>query len=99
MATFLLCMSAPELFYTSVGSDIKSICRRDQTVVTRPGARHPSFLPGQAKLGYCRPLRMLMVWAVVCWVVTGADILPARNLVSSFGGILVLAAFSALLNS
>ncbi len=38
---------------------------------------------------------MLMVWSVFCWVVAGADILPARNLVSSFCGILVLAAFSA----
>jgi len=37
------------------------------------------------------PFGWLIGWAVICWIVSGAGMLPLRNLVSSFGGILVLA--------
>jgi O-antigen ligase len=37
------------------------------------------------------PFGWLITWALICWIVTGAGLLPLRNLISSFGGILVLA--------
>jgi O-antigen ligase len=93
LATFLLCMSAPEeLFYTHIESDLNPFV----------GATKLSLLGlGFALLLLCHsrrrhwaiagPFGLLMAWSVVCWIVAGANILPLRNLVSSFGGILVLA--------
>jgi len=97
VATFLLCMSAPEeLFYTSVESELNPFVGATKLsllglafaiLLLCPQARRHWAIAG--------PFGTLMVWSVFCWVVAGADIQPARNLVSSFGGILVLAAFSA----
>lgn len=97
LATFLLCMSAPEkLFYTHVESDLNPFVGATKLallglafailVLCRQGRRHWAI---------AGPFGMFMAWSVFCWIVAGADILPARNLVSSFGGIVVLAAFCA----
>src|SRR6266852_785990 len=97
LATFLLCMSAPEeLFFTHVEDDLNPFV----------GATKLSLLGlGFALLLLCHPRRrhwaiagpfgMFIAWSGVCWIVTGANILPFRNLVSSFGGILVLAGLCA----
>lgn len=97
VATFLLCMSAPEeLFYTSVESELNPFVGATKLLLLGLALAILLFCPqGRRHWAIAGPFGMLMVWALVCWVVTGADILPARNLVSSFGGILVLAAFSA----
>src|SRR5882672_10174920 len=97
VATFLLCMSAPEeLFYTHVESDLNPFVGATKLsllglalailLLCRQGRRHWAI---------AGPFGMFMAWSVFCWIVAGANILPARNLVSSFGGIVVLAAFCA----
>jgi O-antigen ligase len=90
-------MSAPEeLFYSQTEVELNPFA----------GAVKLALLGlGIAILFLCRsrkrhwaiagPFAMLMGWAVICWMASGADVLPARNLVSSFGGLLVLAAFCA----
>lgn len=86
-------MSAPEeLLYTRVEAELNPDVGAIKLVLLGLGV---------AILLICRvrkqhwaiagPFVMLMAWAVICWFITGADMLPARNLVSSFGGILVLA--------
>lgn len=97
LATFLLCMSAPEgLFYTSVESELNPFVGATKLLLLGLAFAILLLCPqGRRHWAIAGPFGMLMVWSVFCWVVAGADILPARNLVSSFGGILVLAAFSA----
>jgi O-antigen ligase len=104
LATLLLCMSAPEelayspddRFYTDVMADLNPFV----------GAMKLALL-GLAftLLVLCRrrprdwaiavPFVFLIPWTILCWVVAGASTLAARNLVSSFGGVLVLAALCA----
>ena len=97
LATLMLCMSAPEeLFYTQVAADPNPFVGAVKLtllglalvilVLCRGRKRHWAI---------AAPFALLMGWVVLCWVVSGAGKLPARNLVSSFGGILVLAAFCA----
>jgi O-Antigen ligase len=97
LATFLLCMSAPEeLFFTHVESELNPFVGVTKLSLLGLALAILLLCPrGRRHWAIAGPFGMLMVWSVVCWVVAGADILPARNLVSSFGGILVLAAFSA----
>src|ERR1700737_194697 len=97
LAALVLCMSAPEeLFYSQTEPELNPFA----------GAVKLALLGmGIAILILCRshkrhwaiagPFAMLMAWALICWMASGADVLPARNLVSSFGGVLVLAAFCA----
>jgi len=97
VATFLLCLSAPEeLFYTSVESELNPFVGVTKLLLLGLAFAILLLCPqGRRHWAIAGPFGMLMVWSVFCWVVAGADILPARNLVSSFCGILVLAAFSA----
>src|SRR6266852_8026672 len=79
LATLLLCMSAPEeLFYTHVEADLNPFV----------GATKLSLLGlGFALLLLCHsrrrhwaiagPFGLLMGWAVICLVVSGAEMLPA----------------------
>ena len=98
--TFLvlgLCISAPEeLMYTHVNGDLNPYTGAMKLILLamaslllmlcRPRMRHWAI---------ARPFAVYIGWAVICWAVAGAELLPARNLVSSFGGILVLAALCA----
>lgn len=97
LAALVLCMSAPEeLFYSQTEGELNPFAGAVKLVLLGLGV---------AILLICRshkhhwaiavPFVMLMGWAVICWMASGADVLPARNLVSSFGGVLVLAAFCA----
>jgi O-antigen ligase len=97
LAALALCISAPEeLFYTHVEAEMNPFV----------GAVKLALLGlGSAILLLCRsrkrhwaiagPFALLIAWTVICWLVAGAGMLAARNLVSSFGGLLVLAAFCA----
>jgi O-antigen ligase len=104
LVSLMLCMSAPEelaysaddRFYTDVMVDLNPFV----------GAMKLTLLGlAFAILILCRrrrrhwaiaaPFALLIPWAVLCWVVAGASIFTARNLVSTFGGILVLAALCA----
>jgi O-antigen ligase len=93
LATFLLCMSAPEeLLFTHIEADLNPFV--GATKVLLLGLGFTLLLLCHARRRHwaiAAPFGMLMAWSVVCWIVTGANILPFRNLVSSFGGILVLA--------
>lgn len=103
-ATLMLCMSAPEqlvyspedLLDSSITSDLNPFAGAAKLVLLglaslililcRRRKRHWAI---------AKPFTLLIAWAVLCWLVTGAGMLPARNLVSSFGGLLVLAALCA----
>jgi O-antigen ligase len=97
LVAFALCMSAlEEVFYTRVGDELNPLVGVMKLsllgvafaiLLLCRGRRHHWAVAG--------PFCLLMAWAVVCWIVSGAEMLPARNLVSSFGGILVLAALCA----
>jgi O-antigen ligase len=91
-----LAYSADDRFYTDVMVDLNPFV----------GAMKLTLLGlAFAILVFCRrrrrhwaiavPFAFLIPWAVLCWVATGASALAARNLVSSFGGLLVLAALCA----
>ena len=97
LVAFALCMSAlEEVFYTRVESELNPLVG-----VMKLALLGVSF----AILLLCRtrkhhwalagPFWLLIAWAAICWIVSGTEMLPARNLVSSFGGILVLAALCA----
>lgn len=93
LAVFALCMSAPEELLAPANAD---------TLNPFAGTMKLSLLVlGCVLVFVCRssrnlkiiasPFGWLIAWAFICWIVSGANILPLRNLVSSFGGILVLA--------
>jgi O-antigen ligase len=97
VAALVLCMSAPEeLFYSQTESELNPFAGAVKLVLLGLGIAI-LLLCGTRKRHWAiaGPFAMLMGWAVICWMVSGADVLPARNLVSSFGGLLVLAAFCA----
>jgi O-antigen ligase len=104
LATLLLCMSAPEelayspqeLFYTSAGSDLNPYVGAVKLTLLGLAVAILLLCRGRKRnWAIAVPFIPLMAWAVLSWVVTGAGRLPARNLVSSFGGLLVLAALCA----
>ena len=93
VTVFVLCMSAPELLLAPVDPNaLNPFVGTIKLLV---------LVLGSALVFLCRsgrnvkiiaaPFGWLIAWALVCWVFTGAAILPLRNLVSSFGGILILA--------
>jgi hypothetical protein len=97
LAALALCMSAPEeFFYSQTESELNPFAGTVKLALLGMGV---------AILILCRsrkhhwaiaaPFALLMGWAAICWMASGAEVLPARNLMSSFGGILVLAAFCA----
>lgn len=95
VAAFVLCMSAPEeLFFSQAENELNPYVGIVKLVLLGLGSAI-LLLCGTRKRHWAiaLPFGFLMVWAVICWFVTGAEMLPARNLVSSFGGILLLAAF------
>jgi O-antigen ligase len=94
LATFLLCMSAPEvLFFPHVDDDLNPFVGATKLSLLGLGFALLLLCHGRRRRHWAiaAPFGMLMAWSVVCWIVAGANILPLRNLVSSFGGILVLA--------
>src|SRR5882724_4720367 len=93
LAVFVLCMSAPELLLAPVELDALNpltgamkLC-----VLGLGGALVLLCWSGKNLKIVAGPFGWLIGWAVICWIVSGAGMLPLRNLVSSFGGILVLA--------
>ena len=97
LAALVLCMSAPEeLFYSQTEVELNPFAGAVKLVLLGLGIAI-LFLCGTRKCHWAvaGPFAMLMGWAVICWLASGAEVLPARNLVSSFGGLLVLAAFCA----
>jgi O-antigen ligase len=97
VAAFALCMSAPEeLFFSQAENELNPFAGAVKLVLLGLGIAI-LLLCGTRKRHWAiaGPFAMLMGWAIICWMASGADVLPARNLVSSFGGLLVLAAFCA----
>jgi O-antigen ligase len=90
-------MSAPEeLFYSQVETELNPFVGPVKLALLGLGIAILLLCRGHERhWAIARPFVMLMGWAVVCWVVSGAGVLGVRNIVSSFGGILVLAAFCA----
>lgn len=97
LVALVLCMSAPEeLFYSQIEGDLNPFAGAVKLALLGMGVAI-LLLCGSHKRHWtvAGPFAMLMGWAVICWMASGADVLPARTLVSSFGGVLVLAAFCA----
>jgi O-antigen ligase len=97
LAALVLCMSAPEeLFYSQTETELNPFTGSVKLVLLGLTVTI-LFLcrTRRRQWAIAEPFRLLIAWAIVCWLVSGAGVLPARNLVSSFGGILVLAAFCA----
>src|SRR5258706_12520767 len=97
LAAFTLCMSAPEeLFYSQTEAELNPFAGIVKLALLGLGIAILLLCePRKRHWAIAGPFAMLMGWAVICWMASGAEVLPARNLVSSFGGILVLAAFCA----
>jgi O-antigen ligase len=93
LAIFAFCMSAPEDLLAPFDPEALNPFSGSMKLVV--------LVLGIALVLLCRsgknmkiiasPFRWLIAWALICWIVSGAEMLPLRNLVSSFGGILVLA--------
>ena len=93
LATFALCMSAPEDLLAPIDPFALNPFAGTMKVLL--------LILGFALIFLCRSSRNLKIiaspfgwfiaWALLCWIFSGAGMLPLRNLVSSFGGILVLA--------
>jgi O-antigen ligase len=95
LVAFVLCMSAPEeLLFSQAENDLNPFAGTVKLILLGLGSAI-LLLSGTRKRHWAiaLPFGFLMAWAVICWFVTGAEMLPARNLVSSFGGILLAAAF------
>jgi O-antigen ligase len=95
LAAFVLCMSAPEeLFFSQAENELNPYAGTAKLALLGLGSVILLFCGTRKRhWAIALPFGFLMAWAVICWFVTGAEMLPARNLVSSFGGILLLAAF------
>jgi len=95
LVAFVLCMSAPEeLFFSQAENELNPYAGTVKLTLLGLGSVI-LLLSGTRKRHWAiaLPFGFLMLWGVICWFVTGAEMLPARNLVSSFGGILLLTAF------
>ena len=97
LAALVLCMSAPEeLFYSQTESELNPFAGTVKLVLLGLGSAILLLCRSRKRhWAIAGPFVSLMGWATICWVASGAEMLPAKNLVSSFGGILVLAAFCA----
>ena len=93
LAVFALCMSAPELLLAPVDTEaLNPFAGAMKLILLALGCALVLLCRSSRYLKIiARPFGWLMAWTLVCWIVTGAEMLPLRNLISSFGGILVLA--------
>src|SRR5260370_39124551 len=93
LVALVLCMSAPEeLFYSQIEGDLNPFAGAVKLTLLGLGVAILLLCGNQKRhWAVAGPFAMLMGWAVICWMASGADVLPARTLVSSFGGVLVLA--------
>ena len=97
LAALVLCMSAPEeLFYSQTEVELNPFTGAVKLALLGLGIAILLLCQSHKRhWAIAGPFAMLMGWAIICWMASGADVLAARNLVSSFGGVLVLAAFCA----
>jgi O-antigen ligase len=97
LVALVLCMSAPEeLFYSQTEAELNPFAGTVKLTLLGLGIAILLLCRSRKRhWAIAGPFAMLMGWAVICWMVSGTDVLPTRNLVSSFGGVLVLAAFCA----
>jgi O-antigen ligase len=97
LAALVLCMTAPEeLFYSQTESDLNPFAGTVKLALLGMGILILLLCQSRKRhWAIAGPFALLMGWAAICWMVSGAEVLPARNLISSFGGVLVLAAFCA----
>lgn len=93
LAVFALCMSAPEQLLAPIDPDaLNPFAGTMKLSVLGLGCLLVILCRSSRNLKIiASPFGWLIAWALICWIVSGANILPLRNLVSSFGGILVLA--------
>jgi O-antigen ligase len=93
VAVFALCMSAPELLLAPVDPDaLNPFVGTVKLLLLVLGGALVFLCKSSRNLKIiASPFGWLIAWALVCWIFTGAALLPLRNLVSSFGGILILA--------
>jgi O-antigen ligase len=93
LAVFALCMSAPEELLAPANPDaLNPFAGTMKLFLLGLGGVLVFLCRSSRNLKIiASPFGWLIAWALICWIVSGANILPLRNLVSSFGGILVLA--------
>jgi O-antigen ligase len=93
VVVFALCMSGPEILLAPADPDALNPFSGSVKLVLLGLGGLLVFLCRSSKnlKIIASPFSWLIAWALVCWVFTGAGLLPLRNLVSSFGGILILA--------
>jgi O-antigen ligase len=93
VVVFALCMSGPELLLAPTDPDALNPFSGSVKLLLLGLGGILVFLCRSSKnlKIIASPFSWLIAWALVCWLFTGAAMLPLRNLVSSFGGILILA--------
>lgn len=93
LAVLAVCMSMPEQLLLPVDADaLNPLTGTIKLCLLALGATLVLLCRSSKNLRIVAgPFAWLMAWALVCWLVSGAEMLPLRNLVSSFGGIVVLA--------
>lgn len=93
LGVFALCMSAPEQVLAPVDPDaLNPLTGTMKLFVLVLGCALVLLCQSSKNLKIIAgPFGWLITWALICWIVSGAETLPLRNLVSSFGGILILA--------
>lgn len=94
LMALVLCMSAPEeLFFSQTEVELNPYVGIVKLALLGLGIAILLLCTNRKRhWAIASPFMLLIVWAVICWIASGAETLPARNLVSSFGGILVIAA-------
>lgn len=93
VAAFALCMSAPEDLLAPIDPfALNPFAGMMKLLVLVLGCALVLICRSASNLkSIASPFSWFIAWALLCWIFTGAGTLPLRNLVSSFGGILVLA--------
>ena len=93
VAVFAVCMSAPEYVLASPDPDALNPFVGPMKLLLLGLACVLVFLCRSSRYikPIARPFVWFIVWTLICWIVSGANALPFRNLVSSFEGIVVLA--------
>jgi O-antigen ligase len=95
----LLCMSAPEQLFAPFDPDALNpfVGAMKLIVLILGGGLVLICRSGRSLMPIAKPFGLFISWAIVCWLVSGAESLPMRNLVSSFGGIVILAGLGGAL--